>query len=60
MNPLLLKLLISVAVEILTRAYGHWESLPPEEKERLRQVHAEWVKKCRELDDPMGGSMEGP
>ena len=60
MNPLLLKLLISVAVEILTRAYGHWESLPPEEKERLKQAHAEWMKKCRELEDPMGGDGEGP
>jgi hypothetical protein len=56
----LAKVLIALAVEILKLAINKWESLSPEEKERIRLLHQEWVKKCSETDDPMCGDGMGP
>lgn len=44
-------------VAMVMEAYN---DLTPEDKEKVKQVHEEWIKKCRELEVPMGGDGEGP
>lgn len=38
-------------VGVVIEAYNN---LTPEEKEQAKQAHEEWMKKCRELEVPMG------
>jgi hypothetical protein len=53
MNPLVLRLLLSLAVELLRILIRHYNSLTPEQRTELQNA-------IRDLPDPMGGSMDGP
>ena len=53
MNPFLLKVLLTLAVELLRALIKYYNSLTPEQRTELQNA-------IKEAQDPMGGSMDGP
>jgi hypothetical protein len=53
MSPLAIRILLTLAIQMMKIARTYYGSMTPEQK-------AEWEKAIRECKDPMGGSGDGP
>jgi len=51
-NPLVMKILLTLAIELLKLGKKHYDSMTPEQK-------AAWEKAIRECKDPMAGPPDG-
>ena len=59
MIPIPIQIAITL-IEVGYKVVMAYRALPEKAKERLRQAHADWMKKCQDLDVPMGGDGTGP
>jgi hypothetical protein len=53
MNPIVLKVLMTLAIEALKLLRKYYDSMTPEQREEFRQA-------CLTMKDPMGGDGSGP
>ncbi len=51
--------IIRFLIWLVGTVYSAIESLPPEEKEQLKEAYLEWQEAIKNCQDPMGGPPDG-
>jgi hypothetical protein len=52
-SPMTIRILLSLAIQVLKMLRKHYGTMTPEQKEEYRKI-------CIEMKDPMGGDGSGP